>query len=101
MSNPQPSRRDLMDAIIDRARREPDLRAALFRDPKPAIYQHFGVEIPQDFNIRFIERHGSRDLMAVFPQPPQEQEEDELSLDELEEAAGGTGDPPPDPESPW
>jgi hypothetical protein len=79
-----------MDAIIDRASRDPILRTALLRDPKPAVYQQFGVEIPQDFNIRFIERDPELDALIVLP--PFEEglpEEVELSDEALEVVVGG------------
>ena len=90
MSNSRPSRRDLMDAIIDRASRDAGLRAALLREPKPAVYQHFGVEIPEDFNIRFIERDPELDALIVLP--PFEDtlpEAVELSDESLEVVVGG------------
>jgi hypothetical protein len=90
MSNSRPSRRDLMDAIIDRASRDPSLRAALLQEPKPAIYRQFGVEIPLDFNIRFIERDHELDALIVLP--PLEQglpEEVEWDDEALEGVVGG------------
>ena len=99
--------------VLKRTEWDRDFRERLKLDPKAAIKEETGIDVPAGFDIRFLERPGRSDLMAMFPEPPPEEEdqeeEDELSLDDLEEAAGGRGghgghgdDPPPkDPESPW
>ena len=99
--------------VLERAKRDRRFHKRLKQDPRAAIKEETGIDVPPGFGIRFVERFGRRDLMALFPERPPEEEnvvdeegeedDDELDLEDLEEAAGGTGDdPPPDPpEGPW
>ncbi len=85
--------------VLKRTEWDRDFRERLKLDPKAAIKEETGIDVPAGFDIRFVERPGRHDLMTLFPEPPPEEEEDELDLDDLEEAAGGSSCT--DPESPW
>ena len=91
--------------VLGRAARDRRFRKRLKQDAKAAIKEQTGIDVPPGFDIRFVERSGRHDLMALFPElPPEEEEEvedDELDLDDLEEAAGGDGGSSPPPEGPW
>ena len=103
MSKVRESRQELMDAIIDLAKRDYPFRKALLDEPRPAVYEHFGIQIPESFRIRFIERDPALDAMVVLP-PLEDSNTDELTDESLEAVAGGAQnleeDPEPDPEWP-
>ena len=84
------SKRELGDAVIERARHDASFRKALLKRPKRTIYQHFGIRIPDTFKIRFIERDPELDALIVLPPPDHETaEQDELGDDDLDMVAGG------------
>jgi len=87
------SREDLMTAILDRASTNRHFREDLLREPKSAIYNDFGVQIPAGYRIRFVERDPNLDALVVLPDF--NRDGDELSDDDLECVAGGTGDGDP------
>jgi hypothetical protein len=63
-----------------------------------AIYQEFGVRLPDGHRVRFIEKPADVDTLIVLPD---HRLPGELDLDDLEQAAGGDGDPPPPPPPTW
>ena len=84
------SKRELGDAVIERARHDASFRKALLKRPRHTIYQHFGVQIPDRFKIRFVERDPELDALIVLP--PWDHgsaEQDELGDDDLDMVAGG------------
>ena len=102
MSKSRESREELRDAIIDLARHNPVFRKALLEKPRPAVYEHFGIRIPETFKIRFIERDPALDALVVLP-PLEHPDIDELTDESLDAVAGGVrnpGEPVPDPEWP-
>ena len=86
-------RQKLLDEIMRRAAEDADFRGFLLSDPKEAIYQSFGVRVPLNFRIRFIEKGHDVDALVVLPDLLRP--DNELSDDDLDAVAGGTGDPPP------
>lgn len=89
---------------LDRANRDTAFRKRLKQNPRAAIKEETGIDVPAGFGIRFVERFGRRNLTLVIQEPPEEpeiEEDDELGLEDLEEAAGGTGGIDGDPETPW
>jgi hypothetical protein len=58
----------------------------LLVNAKAAIAEAFGVALPDDFRLRFIERGADVDLLVVLPEPV----EDRLGPEELREIAGGS-----------
>jgi hypothetical protein len=79
-------RDEVMRAILDRAARNNSFRRALLTDPKPAIREQFGVAIPDEFRIRFVERDNDVDALVVLPDMIGEEE---LSERDLDTVAGG------------
>jgi hypothetical protein len=100
MPNPVPQH--LVDAVLHRASLDREFRALLLADPRRALYESFGVTLPEGFAPRFVEKGPGLDLVAVLPD--ERAGSDELSDDDLERVAGGTdGDwapPPPPPADP-
>jgi len=96
----------LLNAILDRAARDLPFRRQLMTTPAPAIRDAFGVQIPADFRIKFVERGPDVDSLVVLPDFRSGDEE--LSEEELEAVAGGTDTtvtwseptPPPPPPAP-
>ena len=75
---------DLLREVIDRASTDREFRARLIADPASAIRHAFGVILPHNYRIRFMER--PRELDALIVLPPMHEELDE---DDLEQVAGG------------
>jgi hypothetical protein len=97
----------LLNAILDRAARDLPFRQQLMTTPAPAIRDAFGVQIPADFRIKFVERGADVDSLVVLPD--YRSGDEELSDAELEAVAGGTDTtvmwseptpPPPPPPAP-
>ena len=102
MRTSRESREELRDAIIDLARCNPVFRKALLEKPRPAVYEHFGIQIPETFKIRFIERDPALDALVVLP-PLEDSDTDELTDESLDAVAGGARnleEPVPSPEWP-
>jgi hypothetical protein len=100
MNNLDPTHQKLLDAIVHRATLDAPFRALVLRDPAAAIRDSFGVELPAGYRLRFVEKDAGVDEMIVLPAFKASGEE--LSDDELENVAGGTGTsddwaPPPPP----
>jgi hypothetical protein len=90
-----------MNAILTRAGADREFRQTLLADPKTAILKSFGIQVPDDFKLRFIEKPSDLDALIVLPDPPSS---GALSDEELESVAGGTQGahwaPPPPPPAP-
>ena len=92
--NVSSSREQLLSDILELAISDLDFRSGLISDPKPAIFSQFGVEIPDAYQIRFIERSPELDALIVLPDFNEGC--DELTDDDLDGVCGGgPGDPPP------
>lgn len=52
--------------LIERAGEDPDFRAQLTADPKAAVRQEFGVEVPDFVNIQ-VHEQSLNDLHLVLP----------------------------------
>ncbi len=91
------SREQLMTAILQRSQSDAGFRRALLQDPGPAIERAFGVRIPPEYRLRFIERDPDVDALIVLPD---RRLDEELTDADLESVAGGvvndyTWAPPP------
>jgi hypothetical protein len=82
-----------IEAIVSRAAIDFDFRRQLLDDPRRAIKDALGIEIPTDVTIKFIEKDVSVDALVVLPDfRGTQQDEGELSDDDLQSVAGGVGD---------
>jgi hypothetical protein len=90
MSSLNPTERSALDAVVERAATDRAFRASLLTDPHAAIQQAFGVRIPADVRIKFIEKSADVDSLIVLPdlRGPA----GELSDSDLESVAGGVQD---------
>lgn len=80
----------LIEAIVHRASLDREFRRKLLAFPEEAIQQAFGRSIPDGLRFKFVERDPEADFTFVLPDLRRDDEE--LSDEELEQAAGGADD---------
>jgi hypothetical protein len=90
------AQQEALEKILTRAGVDVDFRRGLLADPRKAILDAFGVRIPSDFRVKFIER--GRDVDALIVLPDLRDPNGELCDGDLDAVAGGIGEPDPDPE---
>jgi hypothetical protein len=80
-----------LEAVLERATVDQEFRQKLLADPRRSILDAFGVSIPTRFNVKFIEKEKGVDALIVLPdfRLPS----GELSESELDNVAGGQGEP--------
>lgn len=93
---PRNSERSRWDPILSRATIDPAFRRGLLEEPRGALRSAFGIELPADFRVKFIEKGADLDVLLVLPDPSPGAE---LSEEELDAVAGGTDPVWEDPES--
>jgi hypothetical protein len=76
-----------LERILSRAATDPEFRRRLLTEPKEAIRAAFGVIIPSNFCIKFIERDPAVDALVVLPDP--KPVDGALSDNDLEWVSGG------------
>ncbi|WP_341530335.1 NHLP leader peptide family RiPP precursor [Nostoc sp. UHCC 0302] len=79
---------DVQSQIIARALRDSSFRQSLLNEPKAAISQELGIDIPDSINIQVLQANDTN-LYLVLPSANEEEEEAELSLEQLASVAGG------------
>jgi hypothetical protein len=79
----------VMVSLYHGAATDREFRNLCLKNPKAAIEKIAGVEIPEDFKIRFIENAKDTDVTYVLPNF----EDDELDDRELAQVSGGRGNP--------
>jgi hypothetical protein len=77
---------EVMRNLLARSATDGEFRQKLLNDPRGALAEHTGKEIPETVNIAFVENKA--DATLVLPDPIDT--EAELSEVELEAVAGGT-----------
>lgn len=73
-------------AVTMRAAFDRGFRSALLDDPRRAVRDALGIELPPTLRLRFVEKPGDVDLLVVLPDVVGEAP---LSPAELERIAGG------------
>jgi hypothetical protein len=76
---------DLLREVLERAATDREFRVRLLADPVGAIRMAFGVILPHDYRIKFIERPRELDALVVLPEPGH----GELDDEDLDLVAGG------------
>ena len=96
---PDPTRDPRLQEILERSISDPAFRQGLLTDPHRAVRETLGIEIPQSFRIRFIEKPDGDDALIVLPKAarlaaPARETQDDGALDDaaLENVAGGWSD---------
>jgi hypothetical protein len=77
---------EMMNGLLSRSATDGDFRRKLLSEPRTALAEHTGREVPESVNIAFIENHV--DATIVLPDPIDAAAE--LSERELETVAGGS-----------
>ena len=75
--------------LLARSAVDADFRTALLTDPRSALEQAGGRQVPENLRVKFIEKDADCDAMFVLPDPVRS---DELTPEQLEAVAGGCGD---------
>src|SRR5262249_19955531 len=73
--------------VLKRAVADPNFRQLAVRDAKAAIAKVSNKNLPQGFEIQFIDNHGKATKTVVIPDPVTHPEQ--LTEEELESVAGG------------
>lgn len=84
-----------LEAVLQRASVDLEFRRRLLASPRQAIQEAYGVSIPANFRVKFIERDPDVDALIVLPDMRSTSRE--LSDDSLEAVAGGSPTGPEDP----
>lgn len=92
MSTTGPGDRKALDAILERAATDGSFRRRLLTDWRNAIQESFGISVPPNFTMRFVERDPGVDALIVLPDL--RSSEGELSENELESVSGGVDEDP-------
>jgi hypothetical protein len=91
MSPLHPTEQHALDAVLSRASLDPAFRRALLTEPRAAIDAAFGIRIPPDLRVQFIEKGPEVDALIVLPDL--RDPSGELSERDLESVAGGQYQP--------
>jgi hypothetical protein len=78
-----------LELVIQKAIVDPDFRTRLISDPRAAIAIDFGIQLPADFRLKFIEKDPEVDVMVVLPDLVQRRDDDGSEV-ELRHVRGGT-----------
>ncbi|MBD2533204.1 NHLP leader peptide family natural product precursor [Nostoc flagelliforme FACHB-838] len=81
---------DVQSQIIAKALRDSSFRQSLFNEPKAAISQELGIDIPDSINIQVLQANDTN-LYLVLPSANDDEGDAELSLEQLASVAGGRG----------
>ena len=90
MSAPGKKTDDLLKEVVERAGEDREFRARLLADPAAAIRMTFGVILPHNYRIRFMEKPADLDALIVLPAVRVREELDDDALDLV--AGGGDTD---------
>jgi len=75
------------EQLIDRAERDPEFRKRLIDDPKAAVEEELGVDLPGELSIRVVQEQPGEAVLVL----PGLSGSGALREEELAGAAGGTG----------
>jgi hypothetical protein len=78
-----------LELVIARAVTDAAFRRQLLADPRTAIRDAFGAEMPTHFRLQFIERPAAVDLLVVLPDLVGGEPDGELVENDLDHVSGG------------
>jgi hypothetical protein len=91
MSHSNKKTDDLLREVLERAATDREFRVRLLAEPVTAIRNAFGVILPHNYRIKFMERPAELDALIVLPDVGGRGELDEEDLDLV--AGGGDTEP--------
>lgn len=65
----QTTEAQLQTQVIQKAWSDPDFRARLLQDPKAALRETFGVDLPQDIRLNVVEENTKEFYLVIPPHP--------------------------------
>ncbi len=82
--------RQVFRYLMRRAATDMTFRSGLLSNPRETLRTEFDLDLPEDFNVRFVENRGA-DLTVVLPDPGGEVSlgDDARADDDLDQVAGG------------
>jgi hypothetical protein len=83
------NRQRLETRVVGKALKDDTYRQELLANPRAAVEQELGMQLPSEMHIRVVEMETPNTLYIVLP--PQQQASGELSDADLESVAGGIG----------
>ena len=83
-----PARVETENKLIEKASQDADFKARLMSDPKAAIAEETGAELPDNLEITVLEESANHYYLVL---PLEAQDSEELSEEALEAVAGGAG----------
>ncbi len=87
------SRRDIERRLIEKSFRDEAFRQQLLREPKSAVEQELGTQLPEGIQVRVVQETADT-LYLVLPNASSPQS-GEISDEDLEAVAGGGDREPP------
>ena len=82
------TRKDFEMKLIAKACTDEAFRQQLLSNPKAAVEQEFGKQLPEGINVKIIQEPANT-LYIVLPAMPESNGSEELNDEELEAVAGG------------
>ena len=82
-------RAEMERRIVQRSMEDEELRQRLLDDPKAAVEQELGTQLPEDVEVRVVQE-SAQSIYLVLPFTPAVGEGEELSDEQLEAVAGGS-----------
>jgi hypothetical protein len=89
MGNQIQQRRQLEQALLEKAMKDEAFRKQLLEHPRAVVEQETGVKLPKELHIRVLEETACQ-VYLVLPPIHKEVFQEELSEAELESVVGGT-----------
>jgi hypothetical protein len=82
-------RAEMERTLVQRSLQDEELRQRLLDDPKAAVEQELGTQLPEDVEVRVVEE-SQQTIYLVLPFTPAVGEGGEISDEALEAVAGGS-----------
>ncbi len=85
------NRKEMEDALVAKATKDPAFRRSLLADPRAAVAKEFGVDLPAQFQVKVLEENDNSIYLVLPAGAPQSG--GELSEEQLSGVAGGMVNP--------
>jgi Nitrile hydratase, alpha chain len=83
-------RSEIERTLVQRSREDENFRQRLLDDPRAAVEQELGIQVPENMEVRVVEESADT-IYLVLPSASPLGEGGEISDQELKEVAGGGG----------